>query len=110
MDPALYSFSDDENMERALNESFDMSNISKTPPSTFRLNVSPVVTPKEKNSSKTIFCSACMDYYSEHEMHMFKTCSHGLCKLYCADKLLTPNCPECGVSLYHPTSCRKTEK
>ena len=106
MDIALYSFSDDENMEHALNESFDMSN-RPTSTSTFRLNVSPIVTPKDKDKtsseSEKIFCSACMDYYSEHEMHMFKTCSHGLCKLYCADKLLTPHCPECGVSLYDET-------
>ena len=103
MDLALYLFSDDEKMEHALNESFDMSTISKAHPSRFRLDVSPVVTPKDGPSPKTFFCSACMDYYSEHEMHMFEKCSHGLCKLYCASKLLSPHCSECGVLLDNRT-------
>ena len=101
-DLALYSFSNDENMEHARIKSFDMST-RLTSTCTFRLNISLVVAPKDKTFSKTVFCSACMDYYSEHEMHMFKTCSHGLCKLYCPDKLRTPHCLECGISLNDDT-------
>ena len=106
MDPSMYSFSDDEKMEKAMNDSFDLSSYQYNTKQNFKLQISPIATPKHTDIPilKTSFCPVCIDYYPEHEMYMFKNCSHGLCKLYCADKLISPNCPVCGISLTDDTT------
>ena len=66
MDPSMYSFSDDEKMEKAMNDSFDLSSYQYNTKQNFKLQISPIATPKHTDTPilKTSFCS------------------HGLCKLF----------------------------
>ena len=86
----------EELLQYVINESFDTE--QPLPYAPHRLTVTPIVVPNEVSTTR-LFCCACMEYYPEHEMHVFKNCPHGLCKHYCAAMYTSPFCPECKCSL-----------